>query len=177
MGDARPIELLLLDDQPQGEVEELAPALANCFRTSCRIRPDTLHTAFAFDPRRNQCHSTAILSAMLAMANGSRLLAVTAADLYVPVLTFVFGEAQVSGNCAIVSTHRLREEVYGLPPDPALLGERLRKEAVHELGHTFGLRHCQDWRCVMASSHSVELVDTKMPEFCKTCRKIISYSC
>jgi archaemetzincin len=170
----KPIELLLLDDQPRGEIRGLATALANCFRTSCSIRRDTFPGAFAFDARRNQTHSTAILSAMLPLANGSRVLAITAADLYVPVLTFVFGEAQLAGNCAIVSTHRLREEAYGLPADPALLTERLRKEAVHELGHTFGLRHCQDWRCVMASSHSVELVDTKTAEFCSTCRKAIA---
>src|SRR5205085_1171664 len=104
----------------------------------CSIRPDTLDAAFALDPNRNQFHSTAILGAMQPLANGSRILAVTGLDLFVPVLTFVFGEAQLSGNCAIVSSHRLREEVYGLPPNPSLLAERLYKEAAHELGHTFG---------------------------------------
>ncbi|MBI4462937.1 MAG: archemetzincin, partial [Acidobacteria bacterium] len=65
-----------------------------------------------------------------------RLLGITALDLYVPVLTFVFGEAQLSGRCALVSAHRLREEFYGLPPSNDLFHERLVKEAVHELGHT-----------------------------------------
>jgi archaemetzincin len=107
------------------------------------------------------------------LANGGRLLAVTSLDLFVPVLTFVFGEAQLGGSCAIVSVHRLREEVYGLPADPVLLQERLFKEAVHELGHTFGLRHCDDWRCVMTSSHSVEWLDVKSSELCANCRKFI----
>jgi len=93
--------------------------------------------------------------------------------LFVPVLTFVFGEAQLAGNCAVVSLHRLREEVYGMPPNPALLAERLFKEAVHELGHTYGLRHCDDWRCVMTSSHSVEWLDVKTAELCPACRKVV----
>lgn len=168
------IELLALADLNQALVETLAPKLARAFRGSCRIRPDRLDAAFAREPRREQYHSTAILQALQPLANGNRILAVTGHDLFVPVLTFVFGEAQLSGNCAIVSLHRLRDEVYGLPPNPRLLEERLVKEAVHEIGHTFGLRHCEDWRCVMTSSHSVEWLDVKSPELCPKCRKWIT---
>jgi archaemetzincin len=173
MARAKPIELLALHDQSPAEIEGLVRALELCFHAPCRVRLDTLDAAFAHNPRRNQFHSTAILGALQPLSNGSRILAVTGLDLFVPVLTFVFGEAQLAGNCAIVSSHRLREEVYGLPPNPTLLDERLRKEAIHELGHTFGLRHCEDWRCVMTSSHSVEWLDVKTADFCSACRKII----
>jgi len=98
-----------------------------------------------------------------------RLLAVTDADLYIPILTFVFGEAQLGGKCALVSTHRLRQEFYGLPPDRDLLMERLLKESVHELGHTVELTHCDDYRCVMAASHAVEWIDLKDSTFCPEC--------
>ena len=74
-------------------------------------------------------------------------------DLYIPVLTFVFGEAQLSDGGAVVSAHRLRQEFYGMPTDPELLHERLLKESLHELGHTYGLRHCPDYTCVMSSSN------------------------
>ena len=163
---------------PAGEVtlellDELAAALARVFRVSCRVRPEPLEAGFAFDPARNQYHSTAILQRMSARAEGDvRLLGVTALDLYVPVLTFVFGEAQLEGCCALVSLHRLREEFYGLPAQNDLLHERLTKEAVHELGHTFGLRHCPDWRCVMASAHGVERLDVKSADFCPACRTV-----
>jgi archaemetzincin len=154
---------------------DLAAGLAPVFRMPCQVRPERLDVAFARDRQRNQYHSTAILQAMLPVTEpGARLLAVTSLDLYVPVLTFVFGEAQLSGRCAVVSLHRLREEFYGLPAREALMRERLVKEAVHELGHTFGLRHCDDWRCVMTSSHGVERLDVKGAEFCSTCEQVVA---
>lgn len=163
-----------------GEVEvelldELAGALARVFGVSCHVRAESLDAGFAFDPARNQYYSTAILQRLteLEEGDGIRLLGVTACDLFVPVLTFVFGEAQLEGRCALVSLCRLREEFYGLPARPELLRERLAKEAVHELGHTFGLRHCSDWNCVMASSHAVERLDIKSMGFCPRCRQAI----
>lgn len=152
-------------------LDELAAALARIFRVSCHVREEALAADFAFDPVRNQYHSTAILQRLAALAEeDTRLLGVTPLDLYVPVLTFVFGEAQLEGRCALVSLHRLRQQFYGLPPENDLLHQRLTKEAVHELGHTFGLRHCDDWRCVMASAHAVERLDVKTGEFCPACR-------
>lgn len=155
-------------------LEFLAASLARIFRTPCRIRPETLDVTFSMDAVRQQYYSTAILQRMeRAVDPDARVLGVTACDLYVPVLTFVFGEAQLDGNCAVVSTARLQEEFYGMPARHDLMRERLVKEAAHELGHTFGLRHCGDWRCVMASSHAVERLDVKGAEFCKACRKVV----
>jgi archaemetzincin len=151
-------------------LEQLASSLARTFRTPCRILPETLDVTAAFDSHRGQYYSTAILQDMeRRMDPDARILGVTGCDLFVPVLTYVFGEAQLDGNCAVVSTARLTDEFYGLPANHALLQERLIKEAAHELGHTFGLRHCADWRCVMSSSHAVERLDVKTSEFCKSC--------
>lgn len=155
-------------------LEYLAAALARTFRTPCQIRPETFDLSFALDAGRQQYYSTAIIQRLERAVNPDvRVLGVTASDLYVPVLTFVFGEAQLDGNCAVVSTARLKEEFYGLPPRPDMVRERLLKEAAHELGHTFGLRHCANWRCVMTSSHAVERLDVKGAEFCGVCRKSI----
>ncbi|MBZ5619777.1 MAG: archaemetzincin [Acidobacteriia bacterium] len=155
-------------------LEHLAATLARTFRTPCRIRPETFDISFSLDERRGQYYSTAIIQRLERVADSdARVLGVTACDLYVPVLTFVFGEAQLDGNCAVVSGARLKDEFYGLPPSENLFRERLIKEAAHELGHTFGLRHCADWRCVMASSHAVERLDVKGAEFCRACRKPI----
>jgi archaemetzincin len=155
-------------------LEYLAAALARTFRTPCRIGPQTLDIAFSLDGGRRQHYSSAIIQRLERGADpAARVLGVAGCDLYVPLLTFVFGEAQLDGNCAVVSIARLKEEFYGMPPRGDLLRERLVKEASHELGHTFGLRHCADWRCVMASSHAVERLDVKGAQFCRECRGLL----
>lgn len=155
-------------------LEFLAASLVRIFRTPCRILPEPFDIAFALDRARNQYHSTAILQRMERAADlDARVLGVATSDLFVPVLTFVFGEAQLDGTCAVVSSARLNDEYYGLPPNDSLMRERLLKESAHEIGHTFGLRHCADWRCVMTSSHAVERLDVKTTEFCRSCRKPI----
>jgi archaemetzincin len=169
------IHLLPVGAVPIALLDGLAAFLARALHLSCHVRTDRLDPSFAFDAGRNQYWSTAILKRLQPMANaGARLLAVTDLDLFVPILTFVFGEAQVGGPCALVSTHRLGDEYYGLPPDPQLLAERLAKESLHELGHTMGLRHCADWRCVMASTHAVERLDLKQAAFCARCLRLLS---
>jgi archaemetzincin len=166
----KPIRLIPLSKP--GQLEPLAAALSRTFGAPCRIDRAIPDISFALDLERGQYWSTAILQRLEnASAAGERVLGVTELDLFVPVLTFVFGEAQLEGNCALVSTARLHEEFYGMPPRADLLLERLIKEAVHELGHTFGLRHCRDWRCVMASSHAVERLDIKEAGFCPACRQ------
>jgi archaemetzincin len=156
-------------------MDDLAAGLARMFRISCHVREEPLDPGFAFEPARNQYYSTAILQRLIPLVRDDdvRLLGVTGLDLFVPVLTFVFGEAQLQGRCALVSLHRLREEFYGLPSRPAVLQERLLKEALHELGHTFGLRHCTDWSCAMASTHAIERLDLKNAAFCARCRGVV----
>ncbi len=162
-------------DPGLNELEHLAASLARVFHTPCQIRPEMVDISFSWDPQRGQYYSSAIIQKLERSADsGARVLGVTSCDLFVPVLTFVFGEAQLEGNCAVVSTARLKEEFYGMPRREDLIRERLLKEAAHELGHTFGLKHCMDWSCVMASSHSVELLDVKGVEFCPACRKPIT---
>ena len=162
---------------PVGEIdgralEDLRRGLEAEFRARCEVLPHRLEPEFAFDSRRGQYHSTEILRRMeKGVPPGSwRVLGVTGNDLFMPILTFVFGEAQLNNTCAVVSSHRLRQEFYGLPASPELLRERLLKEAVHELGHTFGLTHCRDYDCVMTASHAVERIDLKGSHFCGDCR-------
>ena len=100
-----------------------------------------------------------------------RVLGITGVDLYIPILTFVFGEAQMGGPCAVVSFHRLMQEFYGLPADPAVLIDRLVKECVHEVGHTLDLTHCDDYSCAMAPSHAVEWIDLKESVLCPSCQE------
>ncbi len=156
----------------------LAHSLAGEMRLPCEVLTADPDPAFAYNVTRQQYSSTEILAslAMRAQASNGRLLAVTAVDLYIPILTFVFGEAQLKGNCAIVSAHRLRQEFYGLPHNKELFQHRLLKECIHELGHTFAIPHCDDYECVMAPSHAVEWIDLKTARFCPTCRANLTVS-
>ena len=137
------------------------------------IATQPIDPAFARHPERNQYHSSALIE-RLAAIDAPLVLGVTEVDLYIPILTFVFGEAQLGGRVAVVSYHRLTQEFYGLPPDERLLRDRLIKEAVHEMGHTAGLTHCDDYECVMAASHTVEWLDLKGVAMCAQCRDTIA---
>jgi archaemetzincin len=150
---------------------ELGPALADAFHMPCEVIPCALDPEMTFHGERQQYHSSELLQHMQGYLSTAswRILGVTSVDLYIPILTFVFGEAQVGGPCAIVSAHRLRQEFYGLPSDPEILRQRLLKEAVHEVGHTLNLTHCDDYSCVMAPSHAVEWIDLKESSLCKPC--------
>jgi len=149
----------------------LSQALHDKFRVPAEVLSPALDPSFALHAERQQYHSSEILGRMQGYitSNTWRLLGVTAFDLYIPILTFVFGEAQLGGTAALVSHHRLQQEFYGLARDPDVLANRLLIEAVHELGHTFNLTHCHDYRCVMAPSHAVEWIDIKDSGFCEDC--------
>ena len=145
------------------------------FRFPAKFLSTALDPEFAFHGERQQYHSSEILARMQSYVTSDswRILGVTAVDLYIPILTFVFGEAQIGGPCAVVSLHRLRQEFYGLPRDKNILNQRLLKEAVHEVGHTVNLTHCDDYNCAMAPSHAVEWIDLKEGWFCVPCRERI----
>ncbi len=166
------IQLLPIGEADPELLGRLGAALSEEFGGACETLKARFDPEPALHPERRQYSSTDLLGRMrpyLAPDSG-RLLGVTPLDLYIPILTFVFGEAQLEGSCAVVSTCRLRQEFYGLPPDRELLEARLLKEAVHELGHTLGLVHCDDYRCAMAAAHSVELIDLKETGLCADCR-------
>jgi len=165
------LHLLPIGKLDGGLLSNLAPALGNTFNLPCEVISPALDPEFAFHGERQQYHSSEILACMQAVVSSQswRVLGVTAVDLYIPILTFVFGEAQMGGPCAVVSLHRLRQEFYGLSADANLLQHRLLKEAVHEIGHTVNLSHCGDYRCAMAPSHAVEWIDLKESSLCSSC--------
>ncbi len=124
----------------------------------------------AYDPGRGQFAAVRILrdTAARRPPGASRLLAVTEKDL-IPMLSFVYGRAQLGGEAAVVSLARLRQEFYGLPASEPVLLARLRKEVLHEMGHTFRLVHCPDRSCVMALAVNIRQLDGKRDEFCESC--------
>jgi len=166
------IQVLQLGEVAPELLLRVCDGLTRELADTCELLPPAPDPSYAFHSGRQQYSSTQILAALAnrPMPPATRLLAVVSSDLFIPILTFVFGEAQMSGPCAVVSTFRLRQEFYGLPPDLALLQSRLITESVHEIGHTLGIAHCDDYSCVMAPSHAVEWIDLKKQAFCDACR-------
>lgn len=175
---------------PLGDTDpEIVAGVQECVQEVFETRAlllDPLHDIRPFfDSERHQYNSTRILHFIKEQharhylrsrgrAAARIFLAITGGDLFIPILTYVFGEAELNGDVAVASYFRLQNEVYGLPPDKQLSIERLQKEAVHELGHTFGLVHCHTLECVMRTSTYVEDIDTKGKRFCPACQGILS---
>jgi archaemetzincin len=167
----------------------LTERLGSVLGLRVQVRRPWFETELSYDPSRGQYSSTLLLTQLLSepaqpgeqdaedahpeTPGPDRVLGVASVDLFIPVLTYVFGEAQLGGHAAVVSIHRLRSEAYGLPPDPGVLRTRLLKEAIHELGHTFGLVHCRKSECVMHASTYVEEIDLKSADFCDRCVAVI----
>lgn len=173
----KPVWLVPVGDAEQSMIDAVRLGVVKQLSAACRDSRQPLDPSFAFHPERGQHHSTLIVERLAQLHTGDDLVVgITALDLFVPILTFVFGEAQLGGQCAVVSYHRLMQPFYGLPDDPRLTKERLVKETVHEIGHTLGLTHCDDYDCVMAASHSVEWLDLKGGSFCGTCRAAVMNS-
>ena len=104
----------------------------------------------------------------------TKILAIGDLDAYSNGLNFVFGEAYIDGSISAIYLPRLRQEFYGLKADNSLFHQRIVKEAVHELGHAFGLHHCNNQMCVMHFINSLQDTDVKQKSFCDNCRTRIS---
>jgi archaemetzincin len=160
--------------------EPLLKAIADSLRQGYGIQVEQGaalgEPGFAWDSARGQYNAPLILRRLLndGAAGQARLLAVTGGDLYIPMLSFVYGLAQLGGAVAVVSMARLRPEFYGLPRDEELLHVRARKEALHEAGHLFGLVHCPDADCAMALSTGIRQLDRKQPSLCAGCAALAS---
>ncbi len=129
----------------------------------------------AYNQRRDQYYSPEILGLLKDMHpfHLGPILGVTEADLYVTDLNFIFGEADPVSQTTVISLKRLGEGYYGRPENRELYIERAVKEAVHELGHVYGLGHCPDPGCIMHFSNRLEDTDKKGPGFCTICKGTI----
>jgi len=152
-------------------LELLAGILTKTFFITFSIAEPIDILEHAFNARRKQYYSTSILKTLRETYHAEKVLGIIDKDLFVPDLNFVFGEADIHGRVAVISITRLRQEFYGLPHDENVFFDRVVKEAVHELGHTYGLRHCSDHTCVMFFSNSLLDTERKSRSFCSRCMK------
>jgi archaemetzincin len=126
-----------------------------------------------FDASRRQYDANKLIQHLetFSYQKNTKILGLFQVDLFIPILTYIFGQAIFKGNTGVVSTYRLRNEQYGMPANDSLLYERFQKVIFHELGHAFGLIHCHIPSCIMRSSTYVEDIDQKKLLFCARCKE------
>lgn len=157
---------------------EIFHEIENEFSMPVVIREGHLDLSDFFDPTRKQYDANKLLKEIETKYAHERkkTLGICNVDLFIPILTFIYGQAFLNGTCGITSAYRLTNERYGLKPDEKIFVDRLRKEVIHELGHTFGLYHCINPVCVMRSSTYVEDIDQKSWSFCANCKEELTKS-
>jgi archaemetzincin len=163
--------VVAIGNVPEAALQWAEEAAAEWFPLPTRRLPALAMPEAAYDANRRQYQSIEIMKILAQSAphDAVRVLGITDADLAIPVLSFLFGQAQINGPIALVSLCRLHQEFYGLPADLELLRERTVKEVLHELGHTFGLTHCSERDCAMSLATHIQGVDAKTERYCARC--------
>ncbi len=157
-------------------LEKIADSVRREYALPVHIREGHFDLSEFYDPARRQYNGNMLLKEVEAQYSSDSLktFGLFYVDLFIPILTYIFGQAFLGGRTAIASIYRLSNERYGLKEAEDSLLERFSKEVIHELGHTFGLIHCHVPACVMGSSTYVEDIDQKGSNLCSKCRLQLS---
>ncbi|MCX7793619.1 MAG: archaemetzincin family Zn-dependent metalloprotease [Thermodesulfovibrionales bacterium] len=168
---SRKILLLLNCDLDKKDLLELRQHIESIFRLNTEDCPYRIDLSFAYNHIRRQYLGDKIIEKLQIEKSDpeEKWLLIVKDDLYSSDLNFIFGLADPSSGISLISIARLRPQFYGLPKDETLFLERLKKEAIHELGHLFLLSHCSNRRCVMRFSNSISDTDQKQAFFCERC--------
>lgn len=166
------IILILCGHFEQSVIDRISADILNFFYFPLEVKECTLNLTSFYNPTRRQYDANLLINAVseLSSPDAIKTISLFRVDLFIPILTYVFGQSMLNGSTGIVSLYRLRNELYGLEQDNHLLIERFRKVIIHELGHAFGLIHCHNPVCIMRSSTYVEDLDQKEMDFCMKCR-------
>ena len=153
-------------------LDNIAEAVSQEFNYPVSVKDSHIDLSEFFDPGRRQYNGNKMLKAVdeINYPGSLKIVGLFSVDLFIPILTYIFGQAGLNGRSGIASLYRLSNERYGIASDDKLLLERFTKEVIHELGHTFGLIHCPSPTCVMRSSTYVEDIDQKNQHLCMNCR-------
>ena len=172
MNDKETLLIVPFDDVSTDVLRRIGESLTQQLNIAYDITAVMSIPPAAYNQQRRQYHSSILLEMLIATygKTGKHILGIADYDLFVPQLNFVFGEADVYNKTAVISLTRLRQEYYHLPPDNNLFLQRALTEAIHELGHTYGLQHCSNPHCVMFFSNALADTDRKGYLFCDKCK-------
>lgn len=154
-------------------LDRLVDDVSSEFHLTVKVRDGHIDLSDYYDPIRRQYNGNELLKEVDTKYSfdSFKTIGIFNVDLFVPILTYIFGQAFLDGRTGIVSLYRLSNERYGMIMDESNLYDRASKEVIHELGHTLGLIHCHVPTCVMRSSTYVEDIDLKSVNICAKCRE------
>ncbi len=167
------IKLISFGYFEKGLLDKVVKDVEHEFQLPVKTKEGHLDLSLFYDPARRQYDGFRLLKEIDSgfARETNKTLGLFNVDLYIPILTYIFGQAYLNGRAGIASIYRLRNERYGIFKDEKILVDRFRKEVIHELGHTFGLIHCYDPSWLMRSSTYVEDIDQKDHQLCHQCKE------
>ncbi len=164
--------------QPLGGVDEELLDLMRRFaeiayNAPCKVMKPLELPSKAYDPRRKQYKGHELLEFLKERTPHAarKIVGITEKDIYTRQMNYIFGLADLRGQCCVVSTCRLHESFWGKLERKGLLERRSLKILYHELGHTFGMEHCDKIECAMCYHNSVPELDAGYVWFCPTCTR------
>jgi archaemetzincin len=170
------VDIVPIGDLPAQVKREASAALRGVYECDVTVHEEQSIPDGAFDHSRSQYRAEQFIELASRIGSGEKNIGITAEDLYYRRRNYVFGLAYLNGNGSVISTYRLQTSSDGglksKSPD-AVFADRIRKEVVHEIGHTFGLEHCDNSKCVMSFSPTVREVDVKEENLCGSCNRLL----
>ena len=170
------VDIVPVGDLPAAVKREASSGLRSVYDCEVTIHDSQPVPDGAYDPAREQCRAEEFIELASRVGDGEKNIAITDDDLYYRRRNYVFGLAYLSGNGSVISTYRLQTSSDGgisSKPVQEVFADRVRKEVVHEIGHTLGLEHCDNNRCVMNFSPTVREVDVKEETLCGSCQRLV----
>lgn len=168
------VDIVPIGDVPAQVKREASAALRSVYDLDVTVHDEQSIPEGAFDRGRNQYRAEEFIELASRVGSGDKNIGITPQDLFYRRRNYVFGLAYLNGNGSVISTYRLQTSSDGgitTKPQSEVFADRVRKEVVHEIGHTFGLEHCDNSKCVMSFSPTVREVDVKEENLCGTCSR------